>query len=66
MKERKSMDPDIFETAFAGFWESRECDDLNWVLFDLIKAAFAAGCRAAGGEPPEYERKVQLSWKARP
>lgn len=63
MKKNQPIDPDTFESAFAEFWESKECDELNWVLFDLIKAAFAAGCRAAGGEPPEYPQKVQLSRK---
>jgi len=57
------MDPDVFESNFAAFWESRECDDLNEVIYDLIKAAFAAGCRAAGAEPPEYPRHVRLQWK---
>ncbi len=59
-------DPDVFETAFAEFWEGRECDDLNHVIYDLIKAAFAAGYQAAGGEPPEYPRHVRLSWEVDP
>lgn len=58
------MDPDDFESEFAKFWDSQACNDLNWVLFDLIKAAFAAGCRAAGAQPPEYRRTVKLDWKA--
>ncbi len=57
------MDPDVFESQFAQFWESRECDDLNQVIYDLIKAAYAAGCRAAGAEPPAYPRHVRLTWK---
>lgn len=48
----RPMDPDQFESSFAEFWESRECTDLNQVLYDLIKAAFSSGCRAAGAEPP--------------
>ncbi len=62
-KKALSMDTDVFETAFAEFWESRECSELNHVIYDLMKAAFAAGCRAAGGEPPEYPRRASLSRK---
>ena len=57
-----SYDEEVFEAAFSEFWESRECDDLNWVLYDLIKAAYVAGYKAAGGEPPEYRRRVRVSW----
>ena len=60
-KGSPSYEEEVFETAFCEFWDSAECDDLNWVLYDLIKAAYAAGYRAAGKEPPEYPRKVQLS-----
>ncbi|MCI9403436.1 MAG: hypothetical protein HFF04_07190 [Oscillospiraceae bacterium] len=52
----------MFEANFSEFWESQECDDLNWVLYDLIKAAYAAGYRTAGKEPPEYRRKVRTSF----
>ena len=51
-----------FETAFVEFWESKECDGLNWVIYDLLKAAFSAGYRAAGQEPPGYQRKVRIFW----
>ncbi len=57
------MDPDAFEGAFSTFWDGHECSDLNWVIYDLVKAAFAAGCRAAGSEPPEYPRFVTLHWE---
>lgn len=60
-KKAAAMDTDVFETAFAEFWESQECNDLNHVIYDLMKAAFAAGCRAAGGKPPEYLRRARLS-----
>ena len=56
MEEKRKMPPsydeEVFEAAFSEFWESRECDDLNWVLYDLIKAAYAAGYKAAGIPPP--------------
>lgn len=61
MEKRKqsvpSCEEEVFETAFSQFWESEECDHLNGVLYDLIKAAYAAGYRAAGKEPPKYRRK---------
>lgn len=50
------VDPDKFETAYAEFWESQECTELNNILYDLMKAAFSAGYRAAGATPPEYRR----------
>ncbi len=50
---------EVFETEFAKFWGSQECDDLNWVIFDMIKAAYAAGYRAAGKKPPKYRDKVR-------
>lgn len=49
-----------FETAFVEFWESKECDSLNWVIYDLLKAAFSAGYRAAGQEPPEYRHRIHV------
>ena len=51
-----------FETAFAEFWESKKCDGLNWVIYDLLKAAFSAGYCATGQEPPEFRYKVHVSW----
>ena len=61
-KTPPSYDEEVFEANFSEFWESQECDDLNWVLYDLIKAAYAAGYRTAGKEPPEYRRKVRTSF----
>lgn len=53
---------EIFESAFVEFWESKECDSLNWVIYDLLKSAFAAGYRAAGKEPPNFQRRIHISW----
>ena len=61
-KKRPTYEEEVFETAFSEFWESEECDDLNWVIYDLMKAAYAAGYQAAGKEPPEYRRKVRTSF----
>ena len=51
-----------FETAFSEFWESKECDGLSWMIYDLLKAAFSAGYRAAGQEPPAFRYRVHVSW----
>ena len=58
-KNAPSYEEEVFETAFCEFWEGAECNELNWVLYDLIKAAYAAGYRAAGKEPPEYPRRAR-------
>lgn len=39
-----------FEAAFSCFLERHEYDDAESVLFEIVRAAFLAGWRAAGGE----------------
>lgn len=51
-----------FESTFEAFWESKECDGLSWMIYDLLKAAFSAGYRAAGQEPPAFRYRVHVSW----
>ena len=52
-------DPDQnLEQAFSLFLERREYDEANAAIFDLVRAAFIAGYRAALGcdplpQPPE-------------
>ena len=38
-----------FEAAFSCFLERHEYDDAESVLFEIVRAAFLAGWRAAGG-----------------
>lgn len=41
-----------FENAFSDFIDRREYDDAESALFDIVRAAFLAGWKSAGGEPP--------------
>lgn len=49
-----------FEAAFSCFLERHEYDDAESVLFEIVRAAFLAGWRAAGGEYPSAERIFQV------
>ena len=44
---------DEFEFAFSNFLERQEYDAASQALFDLVRAAFEAGWKAAGGELPQ-------------
>lgn len=44
---------DEFELAFSNFLKREEYDNASQALFDLARAAFEAGWRAAGGELPQ-------------
>ena len=49
-----------FEAAFSSFLDRHEYDDAESALFDIVRAAFLAGWRAAGGEGPQAERVFQI------
>jgi hypothetical protein len=49
-----------FEAAFADFLDRREYDGAEAALFDLVRTAFLAGWKAAGGEPPVPQKIFQL------
>ena len=49
-----------FEAAFSAFLDRHEYDDAEAALFEIVRAAFLAGWRAAGGEGPQAERIFQL------
>ena len=49
-----------FEDAFANFLERNEYDEAENYLFSMVRLAFAAGWKAAGGEPPKAERIYEL------
>ena len=51
---------DLFEQAFSNFLERREYDAAEAALFDIVRAAFLAGWRAAGGEMPQREDIVRI------
>lgn len=49
-----------FEDAFSQFLARHEYDEAENYLFEMVRIAFAAGWRAAGGDPPKEERLFQL------
>lgn len=54
------MHSNDFEAAFSQFLERREYDEAENYLFSMVRLSFAAGWRAAGGDPPQEERIFQL------
>ena len=46
-----------FEKALDAFLEGAEADEAHQALYDIIRAAFLAGWRSAGGDPPQ-EHKI--------
>lgn len=49
-----------FEYAFSQFLDRREYDEAENALFTMVRIAFAAGWKAAGGKPPQSQQIVQL------
>ena len=49
-----------FEEAFSNFLERHEYDEAEHYLFMMVRMAFAAGWKAAGGTPPQQERIFEL------
>lgn len=47
-----------FEGAFSDFLDSREYDRAEGALFSMLRQAFAAGWKAAGGAPGETGKNV--------
>ena len=45
-----------FEEAFSNFLERHEYDEAESYLFSMVRLAFAAGWKAAGGGQPARER----------
>ena len=51
---------DDFEKAFDDFLDRREYDQAENALFSMVRIAFLAGWRAAGGNPPPPQKVFQL------
>ncbi len=51
---------DDFEKAFSDFLDRREYDQAENALFAMVRIAFTAGWRAAGGNPPAPQKIFQL------
>ena len=49
-----------FEEAFSNFLDRHEYDEAENYLFSMVRLAFAAGWRAAGGQPPQSEAIYEL------
>ena len=46
------MHTNEFEEAFSNFLERHEYDEAENYLFSMVRLAFVAGWKAAGGDPP--------------
>ena len=55
-----------FEAAFDQFLQRHEYDEAENYLFSMVRLAFAAGWRAAGGDPPKAERLFELILTPKP
>ena len=49
-----------FEKAFGDFLDRHEYDEAEAYLFSMVRLAFVAGWKAAGGDPPKSERIFEL------
>ena len=49
-----------FEEAFSEFLDRQAYDEAESALFDVVRAAFLAGWKAAGGPTPITRRILQL------
>ena len=54
------MHTDDFEFAFSEFLDRHEYDEAENALFSIVRAAFSAGWRAAGGEILPSEKVVRM------
>ena len=50
----------MFEKAFGDFIDRHEYDEAESALFSMVRIAFIAGWKAAGGEPPKSQRIYEL------
>ena len=58
------MQSDEFEQAFSDFIDRREYDQAENALFAMVRIAFLAGWKAAGGDPPQPQKIFELVHKA--
>ena len=52
-----------FEKAFSDFIDRREYDQAENALFAMVRIAFLAGWKAAGGNPPQPQKMFQIVHK---
>ena len=53
MKGAANMEENRFDRCYEDFLNSHACDVGHDAIFELTKDAFAAGWRAAGGDPDQ-------------
>ena len=63
---RKIMMSNEFEKALDAFLEGAEADEAHQALYDVIRAAFLAGWRSAGGDPPQEQKLFELIQGGKP
>ena len=54
------MQTNDFEKAFGDFIDRREYDQAENALFSMVRIAFLAGWKAAGGEAPPPHKIFQI------
>ena len=57
------MQTNDFEQAFSDFLDRREYDQAENALFAMVRIAFLAGWKAAGGDPPQPQKIFQIIHK---
>lgn len=57
------MNSNAFEKAFGDFLDRREYDQAENALFAMVRIAFLAGWKAAGGDPPQPQKVFELVHK---
>jgi len=58
-----NMQTNDFEKAFGDFLDRREYDQAENALFAMVRIAFLAGWKAAGGDPPQPQKIFQIMHK---
>lgn len=49
-----------FEKSFSDFLEREEYDRAEHALFAVVREAYKAGWKAAGGQPPQPQEVLRL------
>ena len=55
-----------FEKALDAFLEGAEADEAHQALYDIIRVAFLAGWRSAGGDPTQEQKLFELIQGGKP
>ena len=55
-----------FEQALDDFLAGTQADAAHQALYDIIRAAFLAGWRSAGGDPPQEQKLFELILGGKP